>query len=201
MPLCFDQSEVLEVDNERVLRMKAEKPNQYKARAFVEGKVTTNPYLRGEHIRFSIQIGRDTDETLEMVYNIDFGDLPEVRIGDNVVVCGEFINSFKQGGGYPASPDGAIVHWVHHNPGDRDTVHEHGFMMFENGLAGFDDAIPGAWEGEIRGAGGNSHRPQKGSSHRQGGGQRNRSYDEGSTSSRWRPCSSIEECIERNGEF
>lgn len=198
-PLCFDRSESIEIDNERVLRMKEEKPNQFKARAFVSGKVITEPKLVGGHERFSIMIGSNTTDTLEMVYNVspEFGDLPPVRIGDDIVVCGEFINSFKDGGGYKASPDGAIVHWVHYNPGDRDPDHEHGFMMFDGNLAGFDDAAPGAWEGEIEGGGGGNG--QSGRKAKKNGSNRSRLDDD--RTSRWRPCRSLEECRERNGEF
>jgi hypothetical protein len=174
MPLCLDEQDVMDVDNARVLHMKYNTPNQFLARAFVEGMVVREPYRVGGHDRFVIQIGAKKSDTLEIIYNVSFGPLPRsVRIGDVVSVCGDYITSFKRGGGYEPSPEGALIHWVHYNPANRQGSldHEHGFIMFGNDLAGFDDAPEAAWDGTIIRGG---HRDQRNGGYQQKQGQQQR---------------------------
>lgn len=148
-PVCLEGGDELSIDNSRVLRFKTEQKNQFLARAYVEGKVISQPERHGDHDRFSISLGKGPTDTLEVIYNSDFGSLPTVRVGDSVSVCGDFINSFARAGNYPPSPDGAIIHWVHYNPGDRSRKHEHGFIQFGADLVGFDQAPARAWDGTI----------------------------------------------------
>lgn len=148
-PVCLEGPEELSIDNSRVLRFKVEQKNQFLARAYVEGKVISLPEQQGDHDHFSISLGNKSTDTLEVIYNNAFGSMPNVQIGDVVTVCGDFINSFARAGGYDASPDGAIIHWVHYNPGNRSRAHEHGFIQFGTDLVGFDDAPAKAWDGVV----------------------------------------------------
>jgi len=150
-PVCLEGPQEISVDNARVLRFKVQEKNQFLARAYVEGKVISMPEQQGDHDHFSISIGNKATDTLEVIYNNEFGNMPNVQLGDQVTVCGDFINSFARAGGYDASPDGAIIHWVHYNPGTRSSSrgHEHGFIQFGTDLVGFDAAPAKAWDGII----------------------------------------------------
>jgi hypothetical protein len=129
----------LSVINERVLNWKVTKPTQYKDRALVEGTFVEVTLDRDSHYQFSIQIGPDPKkDLLEVIYNKAFGDFPEPYKGMKISACGDFINANKPAAGYPASPAGAIIHWVHVNPGDRDTKHPHGYILMDGVLVGHD---------------------------------------------------------------
>lgn len=150
-PVCLDFSDEISVDNVRALKFKAEQKNGALTRAYLQGKVISNPERQGSHDRFSISIGPKATDTVEVIYNKEFGAMPDVKVGEEVIVCGDFINSFAQTGRYPPSPDGAIIHWVHYNPGDRSAIHEHGFVQFGGDLVGFDQAPATAWDGTVGG--------------------------------------------------
>jgi hypothetical protein len=66
------------------------------------------------HTHFEMQIGPNSDDTIEVVYNQSFGELPPLNPGMEVEVCGDYITTANQGHG--SSPDGAIIHWVHKSP-------------------------------------------------------------------------------------
>ena len=123
--------------NAEVVDWKTSKPNQFQARALVEGtflEVTTD---RSSHFHFSVQIGPDAKrDVVEIVYNKKFGNFPTPYKGMKVSACGDFINAFKASGGYPASPAGAIIHWVHVNPGERNSTHPDGYVVMDGELVG-----------------------------------------------------------------
>lgn len=150
-PVCLDFSDEISIDNSHALRFKSEQKNGALTRAYIQGKVISIPETHGSHDRFSISIGPKSTDTVEVIYNKEFGTMPAVRTGEEVIVCGDFINSFAQTGRYPPSPDGAIIHWVHYNPGNRSAAHEHGFIQFGGDLVGFDQAPAKAWDGTVGG--------------------------------------------------
>jgi hypothetical protein len=96
-------------------------------------------------VHLEIQIGNDRAQNLEVVYSRSFGDLPvdHLSAGAQVEACGDFINAKARAGSYAPSPMGAIIHWVHYNPGTRDGgKHEHGYTMIDGvvyGLTGGGD--------------------------------------------------------------
>lgn len=128
----------LVVNNEHVLRLKKTTPNQTQSRAYVAGT-----YLHeysdpsgGGHNHFSIQIGASTQKVdrLEVVFNVEFGRLPRLNPGDQVEACGDYITANAPTEKYRASPDDAIIHWVHENPrGSSGRGHESGFLRI-NGV-------------------------------------------------------------------
>lgn len=134
-----DDGENLSLMNETVLEWKTSKPNQFKERALIEGtfvRVTTD---RTSHFQFNIQVGPDPiTDLVEVVYNKEFGEMPEPYVGMRVSACGDFINAFASSAGYPASPAGAIIHWVHMNPGDRNASHPDGYVVMDGELVGHD---------------------------------------------------------------
>ena len=138
IPPCMDHGQKLSIDNSQVLTWKTTTANQFLARAYVEGKVTHVTLDRQTHYQFEIQIGTGLNDTLEVIYNKDAGAYPVAVPGMDVQACGDYITSTQQAGGYPASPSGAIIHWVHQNT--RGGTHDSGFMVMGGALIGFNPA-------------------------------------------------------------
>ncbi|MBI3543471.1 MAG: hypothetical protein HY075_09390, partial [Deltaproteobacteria bacterium] len=92
VPDCPDlDGSALPVINDSVLRWKQTKPNQYRHRARVRGYVRhVYPDKNGHH-HFAIQIGANDTDLLEVIYNEDFGPIPELRDDSRVEACGDFI--------------------------------------------------------------------------------------------------------------
>ena len=76
-----------------------------------------------------------SSDVVEVVYNDEFGSLPRMHQGSTVEACGDFITVNN-------SPDRAIIHWVHYNPGNRDNGrHEHGFLNIDGIYYGVPPAV------------------------------------------------------------
>jgi hypothetical protein len=135
-PECVAYGKAIAANNEQVIRWKKSTANQFKERGHVLGIVTKIYDDRPSHDHFQIQLAQEPGATLEVIYNSAFGALPELQVGDKVQACGDYITSTAQSGPYPASPDGAIIHWVHRNP--RPSGHDHGFVIVNDRLYGFD---------------------------------------------------------------
>jgi hypothetical protein len=136
-PPCPAYGRNLPVNNRQVLHWKRTTENQFRERAHVEGRIVQIFPDRNDHEHFVIALGRNEEDVLEVIYNKDFGQLPTLREGMMVEACGDYITSTSRSGPYPASPAGAIIHWIHMNPKNRG--HEPGFLMVEGRLYG-DDA-------------------------------------------------------------
>ena len=134
-PDCLDsQGQALKIDDAQVLVWKQTTPNQTLKRAHVSGPVTALYPDHSGHNHFEIKIGSNAGETLEVVYNISFGQLTGLKIGDEVEACGDYITSNAPTSQYPASPDNAIIHWIHRNPSGRG--HASGFTLVNGILFG-----------------------------------------------------------------
>jgi hypothetical protein len=134
---CMDRNLVLPINNQQVVSWKLNRavPNGWKGRANVEGIVLGVFPDRNDHDHFVIQIGPNPNvDVIEVVYNSDFGALPNIQRGMRVHACGDYIKSVAQNGPYPPSPAGAIVHWVHQNPNGNG--HEHGYLTIDNVMYG-----------------------------------------------------------------
>lgn len=140
-PECPSYGKNLEVNNAQVLHWKRTTPSGFRERGHVQGIVINIYNDKSGHDHFSIQIGRHQEDTLEIIYNQDFGSIPQIEVGMLVEACGDFITSTQQNGPYPPSPDGAILHWVHMNPQFRG--HDPGFLMLAGGLYGQDTTNAG----------------------------------------------------------
>lgn len=138
---CTDNGRVLPIDNDAVLKFKVTTKSGFLARAHVSGVVTRVFPDKNGHDHFEISIGSTPDAVLEVVYNSEFGDMPVSKPGDQVEACGDYITSNAPNNGYPASPSGAIIHWVHENP--REGGHDDGYVMLNGKLYGYDPK-PGA---------------------------------------------------------
>lgn len=133
-PECPAYDRDLPINNRQVLHWKRTTKNQFRERGHVSGEVIDVYSDKNGHAHFSVQIGRYERDTIEVIYNFDFGRIPKIREGMQVQACGDYITSTAKSGPYPASPDGAILHWVHMNP--RDKGHVPGYLMIDGRLYG-----------------------------------------------------------------
>jgi hypothetical protein len=126
---CLNTShEPMPYQNNEVLQWKRSTPDQTLKRALVNGVITGIYPSKTGHTHFSVSIDGDRIGDLEVIYNDDFGALPQIQIGMAVVACGDYITVGPRA--RLPSPMGAIIHWLHHNPGDRDGGrHKHGFLI------------------------------------------------------------------------
>lgn len=136
-PSCLDnQNRPLVINNGHVLRLRESTQDQHKDRAFVQGVVTNIYSDRTGHNHFALNLDSHPAGDIEIIYNQDFGRLPAIVPGMTVVACGDYITAGPRS--RLPSPMGAIIHWVHYNPGDRDGGrHPHGFLYVNGQLFGY----------------------------------------------------------------
>jgi hypothetical protein len=136
IPNCLTNSgELLNINNDQVLKWKETSQDQFHSRGHIFGSlVNIFPDATGHH-HMSVLIGPNNQDTIEVIYNEDFGPMPALKIGDKIEACGDYITSRGTVGSYPASPDGAIVHWVHRSPNPN---HMSGFVVVDGTLCGQD---------------------------------------------------------------
>ena len=130
-PDCIDRGTALQINNEQVIRWKSSTRNSFQARARVSGPVTQVYPDHSGHHHFQITLDNVGSNTLEVIFNEDFGTVPAIHTGMQIEACGDYITSIAQSGPYPASPDGAIIHWVHISP--RLNRHQSGYIAI-NGV-------------------------------------------------------------------
>ncbi len=132
---CLDKrGKALPIINEQVIRWKTTTPSQYLARARVDGVVSDIYPDKNGHDHFAIVLDQDPTHNVELVYNQSFGSLPKIRVGMKVEACGDYITSNQPTSQYPASPAGAIIHWIHKNPSGQG--HKSGYLMIDGTLYG-----------------------------------------------------------------
>jgi hypothetical protein len=126
-----DCAGALAVNNAQVLQWKNTTQNEYHDRGHVSGTVgRVYPDQTGHH-HFQLQIGSGASDTVEIVYNEDFATTPDIRGGMNVEACGDYITANSSSGGYPPSPDGALLHWVHRSNSPK---HPSGYLVIDGKL-------------------------------------------------------------------
>jgi hypothetical protein len=128
---CLSSGQLLLDNNDDVIKWKTTTANEWRSRAHVTGTVDRVYADQTGHRHFSLKIGPQTQDNVEIIFNLGFGkDMPVPQEGDTAVACGDYITSFAQSGGYQASPDGALVHWVHRSDTPK---HDSGFVIL-NGV-------------------------------------------------------------------
>jgi hypothetical protein len=133
IPNCIAAGQTLNLNNEQAVTWKNTTANQFHSRAHIKGKlVTVYPDHSGHH-HMEVLIGPNNQDTIEVIYNEAFGPMPTLNPGAIIEACGDFITSKAQSGPYPASPDGAIVHWVHKAP---NSGHESGYVVVDGTVCG-----------------------------------------------------------------
>jgi hypothetical protein len=149
IPVCVDKQgdRIADPNNDQVLQWKKTEPNQYQDRGYIRGTLVGVYDATKGHLHLDVFLGNDgtgqhgSDTDIEVIYNQDFGavDQSQLKIGADVIACGDFIQSTKQSGPYPPSPLGAILHWVHKAMNDR---HANGFLIIDGRPYGQMDAPP-----------------------------------------------------------
>jgi hypothetical protein len=136
-PVCQrKQGQSLDINASEVINWKHNTPNKYENRGHIQGSISKLFPNKNGHRHFEVTFQDKTDEdTIEIVYNEDFGALPELQLGMNVEACGDYITATDVSGPYPPSPDGAIIHWVHQNPSGKG--HPDGFVIIEGSVYGY----------------------------------------------------------------
>ena len=140
-PDCLDNSgKNITINNAQVIEWKTSTPYQFLARGHVEGIVRDiYPDHTGHH-HFAIDLDSNPNDSIEVIYNVGFGELPAIKIGMKVEACGDYITSNAPTGQYQASPNGAIIHWVHRNP--KPQGHKSGFLVIDGALYGQGNGTP-----------------------------------------------------------
>ena len=134
-PPCLDDSgKPIAINNAQVLQWKTTTNNQFLARAHVQGVVMDIYPDHSGHNHFAIDLTSNPKDGLEVIYNESFGALPAIRVGMMIEACGDYITSDQATSQYPASPQGAIIHWIHRNPSSQG--HKSGYVMINGVLYG-----------------------------------------------------------------
>lgn len=134
VPCVDDHGNTLDINVEQVLLWKKTTKNQFLARAHIKGVVRVVYPDRNGHDHFQAVIGKNADETIEVIYNESFGALPQVVPGMTVEACGDYITSNAATPQYAPSPDGAIIHWIHRS--NNPERHKHGFVSLNGKMYG-----------------------------------------------------------------
>jgi hypothetical protein len=125
---CRDHGKVLADMDAQALQWKTTESSGFQARALLTGTVDEVFPDHTGHRHFSIKIGPGTEDRVEVIYNESFGAMPLPQTGTSVQACGDFIVATSQNGGYPPSPDGALIHWVHKSP---HASHDDGYVVLD----------------------------------------------------------------------
>lgn len=125
---CLDANsqQVVPIDDQQVVTWKATTQNEFESRGHVQGTLTQVYPDQSGHHHFEIQIGSGSAGLIEIIYNEGFDALPTLAPGMTVEACGDYITAFAASGGYQASPDGALIHWVHRTDTPK---HPPGFLI------------------------------------------------------------------------
>lgn len=125
---CLDQQrQSMGYNNDQILKWEKSTPDQYLARGLAQGTITQVYPNKNGHTHFAIGLGAGG---IEIIYNDEFGALPNLRTGMTVVACGDYITVGPRA--RLPSPMPAILHWVHYNPGNRDGGrHPSGFLIID----------------------------------------------------------------------
>lgn len=131
---CMSHGQVLPLMNTQALQWKTTQRSGYHSRVLISGTVDqVFPDQTGHH-HFSVKIGPNPNDHIEVIFNEGFGSMPDVRVGDSAEACGDYIVATSSNGGYPPSPDGALVHWVHKSP--NPSQHDDGFVILNGTMYG-----------------------------------------------------------------
>jgi hypothetical protein len=131
---CEGYDQPLSINNRQVIHWKRTTANQYRDRAHVQGPIVSILKWKGDHAHLAVQIGKSKEDAIEIIYNQEFGRLEDPELGWIIQACGDYITSRSASGPYPASPLGALIHWVHANPKGRG--HQNGFLYMNGKLFG-----------------------------------------------------------------
>ena len=130
MPCYTTGNRILPINNDKIILWKQTTPNLFLARGHAIGVIGAIYPMKNGHNHFQLLLAGGG--TIEVIYNTEFGALPPLNSGMNAEICGDYITSSQDTAEYPASPDGAILHWVHKST----KVHLSGYVIIDGKLFG-----------------------------------------------------------------
>jgi hypothetical protein len=134
-PPCMSRSESVPINDEQALQWKVSTPNQFKARGHISGVLVKEYPEATAHGHMQVRIGPNLTDTIEVIYNEDFGAIPQaIPPGAQIEACGDYITSNEATPQYKPSPDGALIHWLHRSP--RPESHDGGFLIIDGSVYG-----------------------------------------------------------------
>lgn len=127
---CLDNHhQAIGFNDAQVAQWEKTTSDQFHDRGLVQGPITKIYSDHSGHNHFAISLGNGAG--IEVIYSEDFGPLPALQVGMNVIACGDYITVGPHA--QLPSPMPAIIHWVHYNPGNRDGgAHPAGFVIINN---------------------------------------------------------------------
>ena len=128
----FDKKSQLPWMNTWVMKWLKIGERKCRMRAMVKGVVVNRFDDSTGHRNYEFDLDNDGRGDLTLVYQNEFGTLPDVAPGTTVVACGDFIkdDSIQHKDGRTITLPG-LIHWVHSNDGARDhgtCLHPDGFL-------------------------------------------------------------------------
>lgn len=126
IPACYINKDKVLVDNHQALNLRDYMENGFKTRALLLGTLVSILENRQGHTHLEIDLDEDfqtSDDRIEVIYNNEYGKLLEIKRGDRLIACGDFIID-------AASPYKAIIHWLHKSPNIKR--HNDGFLAINN---------------------------------------------------------------------
>jgi hypothetical protein len=133
IPECMASGKAIGINDEQVINWKNTTANKFHSRAHIKGKLVINYPDRNGHNHMEVLIGPNNQDTIEVIYNKGFGELTGLNPGAIIEACGDYITSSDISGSYPASPDGAILHWVHLA---TNKSHDSGYVIVDGVVCG-----------------------------------------------------------------
>ena len=121
LPNCLANGQVLPVNNAQVIQWKTTTQNQFLARGHIKGVLAHMYPDHSGHTHMEVMLDANRADAIEVIYNQSFGALPQLQPGMVIEACGDYVTSDAPTAQYPASPDGAILHWVHRSNGGHDS--------------------------------------------------------------------------------
>jgi hypothetical protein len=126
IPVCYNNKDKVLTENHQAINLRDFMENGFKTRALLEGTLIRVLANSQGHTHLEVDLDNDfqtSDDRIEVIYNNEYGELPEVKNGDHLIACGDFILDTY-------SPFKAIIHWLHKSPNIRK--HNDGFLAINN---------------------------------------------------------------------
>lgn len=127
VPTCLDKKNKLSIDNHMAINLRDFREHGFKTRALIDGLLMITMENRQGHTHLEIDLDQDfqtADDRLEVIFNNNYGELPELKAGDHIIACGDFIVDAN-------SPHKAVIHWLHKSPNIKK--HDDGYLSI-NGI-------------------------------------------------------------------
>lgn len=131
-PPCLAAGQVLGINDSQVLGWETSTEPEFHGRAHVSGPIVRVYPDMTNHQHFLVQIGPEPTDTVEIVFDVEFGRINGLAPGEQVEACGDFINTSGEEG--HGSYTSSIVHWVHEPFGY--SRHEAGYTRVNGVLYG-----------------------------------------------------------------